>query len=165
MTDTTTVDQEICESCQRPLKDARNFAELRTERDDLKSKLETANEKLMQRTIKDAGFDPELGIVKRLAREYEGDGADVEAFKAFAVAEGLQPTATSAETAPGQRSDTEQQLDTLQGKGDRLREASTQQTPATDLHQEIADLEHAGKWAEAGRLKRQLQRDAATKAG
>src|SRR5690349_8098651 len=118
--------EENCESCGRPLNESRDFKTLRKERDEIATERDDLKQRLMNRTISDAGFDPNLGIVKRLAKEYEGD-LDAEAFKQFAVAEGLQP-ATTERTENQEQTETEQQLERLQNPGDRLREVSTQQT-------------------------------------
>lgn len=156
--------QDTCSECGRNLNDSRDFKNLRAERDTLASERDDLRTKLLERTIKDAGFDPTLGVVKRLAKEFDGDIGAADAFAEFATAEGLTPTAattTMTDTTPeGEtartKTDVEQQLDTLHGRADQLRTASTTTQPA-DLHTQIAELEAAGKWTEAGRLKRQLQ--------
>lgn len=145
-------EHQNCGECGRPLKDSRDFKSLRAEADTVIAERDALKTQLLNRTIRDAGFDPEVGVVKRLAKEYEGD-LDAEQFKTFAVAEGLTPK--EAETTTQEPTETEQQLAHLQGPGDRLREMSTQQTPATDLDSQIVEAESSGNFALARSLKNQ----------
>lgn len=155
MPDDEIQNEQNCETCGRPLNESRDFKSLRTERDNLAAERDELKQKVMDRTIRDAGFDPNLGIVKRLAKEFDGE-LDPEAFKTFAMTEGLTPTVDTNADTPG-RTETEQQLDTLQSRGDQLRLASVQSTPEKDIRAQIAEAQAAGDWARSAALKTQLQ--------
>lgn len=113
--------------------DSRDFAKMRKRAETAEADRDALRTQLLDNAITTAGFDPNLGIVKRLAKEFDGD-LTADAFKAFAVAEGLAPAASTLgdEKDATTRTETEQQLDKLQGQGDRLRQLSTVPEPASD---------------------------------
>lgn len=107
-------------------KDSRDFAAMRKRAEKAEGERDTFRGQLIDNAITSAGFDPKLGIVQRLAKEFTGE-LTAEAFKEFAAAEGLTPTVETTETTtatPTERTEAEQQLDQLQGAGDRIRDAS-----------------------------------------
>lgn len=141
-----------CGECGRPLKDSRDFRTVKAERDAAVTRADGLQSQLLERTIRDAGFDPALGIVKRIAADFDGE-LDAEAFKTFAVAEGLTPTPVTPveEETP----DPSKELDRLQQPGDRLREISTDPTPKPELEAQIAEAEGKGDFATSRALKNQ----------
>jgi hypothetical protein len=143
---------EVCESCERPLKDSRDFKAMKADLAAAVTRGDDLATKLLERTITDAGFDPALGIVKRLAAEYDGE-LDAEAFKTFAVAEGLTPTPTAP--VEQEKPDLSKELDRLQQPGDRLREISTDPNPSPPVSEQIAAAENSGDFAKSRLLKNQ----------
>lgn len=139
---------------ETPEPESRDFRRMRERAEAAEARADSLHQSLLSRTIKDAGFDPSLGIVQRLAKDFTGD-LDADAFKAFAVAEGLTPVSTEAPAAP-QPTETEQQLERLQTAGDQLRNASTSPQPAPDISAQIAKAEAEGDYDTAGLLKAQV---------
>lgn len=145
---------EICETCERPLKDSRDFKAVKAERDAAVERADGLHTQLLERTIKDAGFDPALGIVKRIAADFDGE-LDAEAFKTFAVAEGLTPAPVETGKTPEEEADAAAELERLESAGDRLRNISTVPTPLPELETQISAAEAAGNFELARSLKNQ----------
>jgi hypothetical protein len=153
--------------------DSPNFAllrkqvtELTAERDGFKTKYETARSQLVNNAAELAGFKANddgtfTGVANLLVKEFQGslgeDDVPTRAgFLALAEQYGVKPEVAEDTTDEGPT--TAQQLAALQAPGDQLRQMSrAAEPPASDLPTQIAALEADGKWAEAGRLKRQLQ--------
>lgn len=129
---------ENCETCGRPLNDSRDFKAVKAERDAAVARADGLHQSLLERTIKEAGFDPALGIVKRIAADFDGE-LDAEAFKTFATAEGLTPApVTTGKTPEATEADAAAELERLESAGDRLRQISTEPTPLPELDAQIA---------------------------
>lgn len=103
--------------------------------------------------FKEAGFDPDSGYGKALARTFEGEPTP-EAIREYAKNEyGWEPEQTQA--AP-ERTEAETQREQAQGRADQVTASSTSVEPPDDLQGQIAKAEADGDWQTAGALKSQL---------
>lgn len=96
--------------------------------------------------FKTAGFDPDTGPGKALAKLYDGE-PDVDAIRAFAKDEfGFEPDGSAAAPDPAAA---------RQAGEERLATVSNSALPARDpsLDGEIAEAEASGNWDLADRLK------------
>lgn len=132
----------------------------------LRAELKAANEErtrllavVQERTIKDAGFDPTKGVVQRLVKDYSGEW-DADAFKEFAVAEGLTPVEaplpqanTEATPVAGMTEGEQNRLATT-ARLDQIAGANVPDTTPS-LAQQLAAAEAEGNWAEHSRLNEQ----------
>jgi hypothetical protein len=147
--------------------DVEEPSRLRRQLQQAQDELATLRARDQQRTIIDAGYDPQLGVVRALAEQYAKQ-PDVEwtrdGFRAFAQSQGLPPPAPPAEQTqqptpegtpqPTQAALTPEEQVRLAGQGrlDQLNTASLpDQTPT--LAEQIMAAEQGGNWAEAERLK------------
>lgn len=146
---------EICDSCGRPLNDSRDFKSLKAEVATLREERDGLKTQVLDRAIADAGYDPQLGIVKRLAGEYSGE-MTADAFRAFAEAEGLAAVAKAEDTK-----DNTADLSRLQDREDALRNASTSPQPDPDLRERIRQAEETGDVRTSMALKRQMRDEVA----
>lgn len=137
-------DDETCETCGRPKNDSRDFKTVKTERDSALTEVRELKARLLDTTIREAGFDPTLGVVKRVAADFQGD-LDADAFRKFAEAEGLTAIAKPAAPPEEKPADVVAELEAQQSVGDRLRAGSHQlESVEKSLDERIAEATAAG---------------------
>jgi hypothetical protein len=124
-----------------------SFAELRTQRDDALSELRPFR---AEKAVTEAGFpldSPEGKALRALAlRE---DGVDADKVKNLAEEFGFETPAPKVELTPNERAAQE-----FANRQADLGSVTTSDEPP-DVATEVAELEAAGKWAEAGQRKLQ----------
>lgn len=103
-----------------------------------------AEAKLRQVAFREAGFDPNAGVGKLLASQYDGE-PEVDAIRAFATEYGLDTGSTPAPAVA---------VDDAQARVDAVVAASTSQVP-DNLEAQIAQAEAEGDFAAALTLKSQ----------
>lgn len=143
------------ETTPEPQTESRDFANLRQKNEANEARVKELETLLLKRTIKDAGFDPETPIVGMIAEKFVGDIGDVKAFAEHAAALGYTAAPTSQPT------ETQQQVDLLQQRGDQLRDAATPAEPPSDIKSQIAEADQAGDHQRARLLKNQAVLEAA----
>ena len=140
------------ETDQVEQQESRDFKRLREQKEAAEQRANELAKTLLEKTIKEAGFDPTLGVVQRLAKDYDGE-FDAAAFAKFAVAEGLTPTPSeSSPVVTDAETQVQQQIAAAQAPGDALRAASTAPAPPADVTTRIHEAQAAGDWDKARHL-------------
>lgn len=144
-------DEEVRSQLETVFDDLSGSA-LRQQVEDLKAENKTFKQQARSRAFQDAGFDPESGPGKALAKLYEGE-PDPEQIKQVAEEYGLNPTGTDTQApdAGEQRAAGEDRLAQVQSGAIPNRDPSA----ADKIKQAETKAKDTGDWSEFDRLQAQ----------
>ena len=148
-------DIDLEENAERSGQD-RNWKQMREKADKLETEVVELRAKLRKSAFKEAGFDPDIGQGKALAKLYDGD-ADADSVRKFAKAEfGWEPDVRDALSPQAE------QVARSQARLDRIGSISSSVPPAPDqleaLLTDADNLEGQGQFAAALTKRLQAQR-------